>query len=164
VITIVGSDDLNLVDAQLIVLLRAGRQSAEQGDRDEKRECYRPERHRDPCLKMLRHECTACCDAWTTRQDSRSESVGYSYRRLCIINSRRGERGSGRHAEQRPGLKRGRRPGSCFPGRAQLPKAAYPPLSAENLPHRSILDSQSPAGCATMSPARWQSCRAQEPA
>jgi hypothetical protein len=35
VITIVGSDDLNLIDAQLIILLGAGRQNAEQGTRDE---------------------------------------------------------------------------------------------------------------------------------
>jgi hypothetical protein len=38
VITIVGSDDLNLIDAQLIVLLGAGRQNAEQKTQGEKRE------------------------------------------------------------------------------------------------------------------------------
>jgi hypothetical protein len=34
----VGSDHLNLIDAELIILLGAGGQNAEQGNQDKKRE------------------------------------------------------------------------------------------------------------------------------
>jgi CRP-like cAMP-binding protein len=50
----------------------------------------------------------------------------------------------------------------------QLPEhnSEKPPIfpSAQSLPHRSILDSPRPVDRANMTPARWQSDRAQEPA